>query len=229
MPLFKATISRPKPYTCLVNAPLVRYAITDRTQFPQNGLERGASFDYEATLNRQAAQLAGDGVDYLQLREKDLDAGALASLARSLLRTLHGSSTKLLVNARADVAVAVRAHGVHLTSSPDELTPRQVQALYGQAGLPAPVVTVSCHSLEDVAHYRLEPVTAMLFGPVFEKVVSGRKTATEAAGLALLQEACVVAAPVPVLALGGITAERVSVCLQAGARGVAGIRLFRGF
>jgi thiamine-phosphate pyrophosphorylase len=210
-----------------VNSKLLRYAITDRTQFSRNGLELDASFDLETALNRQAAWLATDGIDFLQLREKDLSAAELASLARSLLDTLRDSSTKLLLNARADIAVAIGAHGVHLTSSPGELTPRQIHDLYVRAGLPTPVVTVACHSLEDIVRHRLQPITAILFGPVFEKVVSGKQTGVEAAGIALLHQACLAAAPVPVLALGGVTQDRIPACLQAGAGGVAGIRLFQ--
>jgi thiamine-phosphate pyrophosphorylase len=209
-----------------VNLPPLRYAITDRTQLSRNGREPGA-LDWQAALHRQAAWLAAEGIDFLQLREKDLTAAELASLTRSLLHALRHSATKLLLNARADIAVAVGAHGVHLTSSPDELSPRQIHDLYAHAGLPAPTVTVACHSLEDIARHRLEPVSAILFGPVFEKVVSGRKTDAEGAGLALLHQACVAAAPVSVLALGGVTSDRIAACLQAGAAGVAGIRLFK--
>jgi thiamine-phosphate pyrophosphorylase len=210
-----------------VNAKPWRYAITDRTQFACNGQELDASFDPQIELQRQAARLAAEGVDYLQLREKDLKAAELASLARGVLRTMRGTSTKLLVNARADIAVAVAAHGVHLTSSPGEITPRQVYELYAHAALPPPIVTVSCHTLEDILRHRQQPISAILFGPVFEKVVSGREIGAEGSGLALLHRACLAAAPVPVLALGGVTMDNLSACLQAGAGGVAGIRLFQ--
>ena len=184
-----------------------------------------------AGLIRLAQQLASQGVDYLQLREKDLPAGTIASLAKDLLGALHGSSTRLLINSRADVAVAAGAHGVHLTSSPDELTPQQVHALYSGASLPAPVVTVSCHTIADVVRHRLNPITAILFGPVFEKVLTkgadpGR---LEGTGLERLREACTAAAPIPVFALGGVTTDHVSACLEAGAAGIAGIRLFNDF
>jgi thiamine-phosphate pyrophosphorylase len=204
-----------------VNSKLLRYAITDRTQSSHNGRK------LIDLLDVQAARLGAEGIDFLQLREKDLTAAELASLARSLLYTLRRSTTKLLLNARADIAVGVAAHGVHLTSSPEELSPRQVHDLYARANLPAPIVTVSCHSIEEVARHRLEPITAILFGPVFEKVVSGEKTNAEATGLALLKQACAAAAPIPVLALGGITAEHIPACIEAGAAGVAGIRLFQ--
>jgi len=197
----------------------LRYAISNRNAFAGDQQTRIAG------LLEQAAALATDGVDFLQLREKDLPAAELASLARALLHTLRGSHTKLLINSRADVALATAAHGVHLTSSPGQFTPRQIHELYAAASLPTPIVTLSCHTLEEIVRHRLEPLTAILFGPVFEKVVSGEPTA-EGTGLALLERACAAAAPTPVLALGGITPTNTPACLHAGAAGVAGIRLF---
>jgi thiamine-phosphate pyrophosphorylase len=210
-----------------VNPKPWRYAITDCTQLPADQQKPHSAVDRQVALNLQAARLAEAGIDFLQLREKDLPTSELVALARSLLYTLRSSSTKLLINARADVAVAVAAHGVHLMSSREELTPRQVHDLYDLANLSSPIVTVACHSLEDVMRHRLEPISAILFGPVFEKVVSNKKISAEGTGLVLLHQACLAAAPVPVLALGGITLANISACLQAGAGGIAGIRLFQ--
>ena len=197
-----------------MNRPPLRCAISDRNA-GGNG-----------TLIDQAAQLAADGVELLQLREKDLSVAELAFLARTLLHILRGSQTKLLINGRADVALAVGAAGVHLTAQPEELTPGQVHHLYAQAGQPAPRITVSCHTLEDVTRLQGEPVSAILFGPVFEKCVGG-ECVTEGIGLALLAQACALAEPIPVLALGGVTEANFSHCLLAGAAGFAGIRLFQ--
>jgi thiamine-phosphate pyrophosphorylase len=207
-----------------MNPRLLRYAITDRVLLSRNGQKR-SPVDFGLALQQQAARLVADGVDFLQLREKDLHPAEIATLSRALLDQLRGSSTRLLLNSRADIAVATAAHGVHLTSAPDELTPAQVHDLYAQASLPPPVVTLSCHSLEDVVRHRLEPLTAILFGPVFEKSVSGEHRA-EGSGLTALHQACEAARPLPVLALGGVTSINQAACIQAGAAGVAGIRLF---
>lgn len=141
------------------------------------------------------------------------------------------------------MAIAVRADGVHLTSSPGELAPEQVRALYSKAGMLPPTISLSCHTLADVIAARGEragfgsgdelcfapdPATApdlILFGPVFEKRVGDRLIA-EGLGLDLLRRACAAASPIPVLALGGVTEENAADCLAAGAAGVAGIRLF---
>ena len=178
-------------------------------------------------LQNQVRHWAADGIDLIQLREKDLDAGALFSLAEVALQTLREmqSPAKLLINTRADVAIAARAHGVHLTSHADELTPQQVRELFTHAGLPAPIVSVSCHTPSDIARARHNAADFILFGPVFEKRVDG-EVVTDGVGLEALALACAIAQQIPVLALGGITAENSSACLAAGAAGVAGIRAF---
>ena len=210
--------------------PMLRYAITDRARFAAESGQQ-AEPTRQTALLRQAARLAADGIDFLQLRERDLSAAALASLARNLLATLceHNPATRLLVNSRADVAIATHADGVHLTSSPNELTPAQVRALYAAASLPEPVISLACHTLAEVARAASsapdERPTLILFGPVFEKVV-GNKLVTAGAGLDLLRAACAAAAPIPVLALGGITPANTDSCLDAGAMGIAAIRLF---
>ena len=129
---------------------MLRYAITSRALYP--GDER----DRQAALVREASRWAANGVNLIQLREKDLSAAELANLAREALEVIARttSSTKLLINSRPDIAIATRAHGVHLTSDRDELTPAQVRSLYASAKLAPPIVTISCHTLDDVQRAR---------------------------------------------------------------------------
>ena len=206
------------PYTGF----MLRYAITDRAQLPGDELQR------DEGLIRQAGIWVAQSIDFIQLREKDVPAGMLAEIARRMLSVTRGSHsrTKLLINSRADVAIAVAADGVHLTSAPGSLTPTQIRELYGRAGVSEPVVSVSCHTLDEVAAARETGATFVLFGPVFEKRVEGQIVA-EGSGLSLLREAVEVAGHVPVLALGGVTPGTVADCCGAGARGIAGIRLFK--
>ncbi|HXE06923.1 MAG TPA: thiamine phosphate synthase [Acidobacteriaceae bacterium] len=243
---------------------MLRYAITDRRLLGRSDSARAEGLVAQA--ERLAAR--GD-VDFLQLREKDLLPAQLAALARRILEVLRTRSPgapsvrglgapfirdrqgagewevnrshrpRLLINSRVDVAITVNADGVHLTSSPGELTPEQVRALYVSAGLPLPTVSLSCHTLADVIAARglrseeelcfaPDPATTpdlILFGPVFEKRVDDQLV-TEGSGLKLLRQACAAASPIPVLALGGITEENAAVCLEAGAAGIAGIRLY---
>jgi thiamine-phosphate pyrophosphorylase len=196
-------------------------AITDGTA---SGFVNATQID---RLQNQVRRWATDGIDLIQLREKNLEAGPLLTLAEAALRTLSEmqSPTKLLINSRADVAIAARAHGVHLTSHPDELTPHQVRELFTHAGLPAPIVSISCHTPSDIARARHNAADLILFGPIFEKRVDD-ELITAGVGLEALALACAIAEQVPVLALGGITNENSGACLTAGAAGIAGIRTF---
>ena len=173
-----------------------------------------------------ARRWAHEGVDFVQLREKQMGAGELVKLAVAMLEVLRESGhTKLLVNGRADVAVAAGADGVHLTSQAGELTPGQVREVFRLAGAGRPVVGVSCHTVEEVRRAVADGVDLVLFGPVFEKRVDGEMVG-EGVGFGRLQEASVAAHGTPVLALGGVTWPRAELCIEAGAAGVAGIRLF---
>jgi thiamine-phosphate pyrophosphorylase len=200
---------------------MLRYAITSRTLYPGDELQQ------QSALVRQAFRWASDGINLIQLREKDLTAASLAALAREILETiaLATSPTRLIINSRPDIAIATGAHGVHLTASPDELTPTQIRDLYAAANLPAPIITISCHSLEDVQSAHRNKADAILFAPVFEKIIAGQ-IVTSGQGLDRLRAACSAASPIPVYALGGVTLENARSCLDAGAAGIAGIRLF---
>ncbi len=198
-----------------------RYAITDRSLL----LPDGETGEYRLSeLVRQTARWAAEGVDYIQLREKDLPAATLVDLSRQILAVLGDSATRLLINSRLDIAVAARAHGVHLTSAPGGLTPAQVREVYSTANLPRPVVSVSCHTLDEVEVARNE-ADLILFAPVFHKTVGGEMV-NAGVGLEGLRAACVAAGSTPVYALGGVTYENASECLRMGADGVAGIHLF---
>lgn len=197
---------------------MLRYAITPEIDWDQKARALG---EWPLLAERWARQ----GVEFAQLRAKSLPARPLAELGRAMLERLVGSSTRLLVNGRADVAAAIGAAGVHLTGSAQELTPEQVREVFVQAGRARPVVSVSCHSLADVERAHAGGADLILFGPVFGKVVAGEPL-LPGVGLERLREACLAAGEIPVLALGGVSDDRAAACVAAGARGIAGIRLF---
>lgn len=202
---------------------MLRYAISD---VAPHAVDFAGRWDLLKTAIRR---WSAEGVDYVQLREKSLPAGELFRLAADLAQELRElrSSTRLLINSRADIALAAGAHGVHLTAAPGEMTPAQVRVLFAERGGCCPVISVSCHTAEEAKAAGRNEADVVLFGPVFEKVVQGRPTAA-GAGLERLAEAVRLARPTPVLALGGVTASHLGACLEAGAAGVAGIRLFTG-
>jgi len=160
--------------------------------------------------------LATAGVGAVQLREKDLEDGALYGLARQARAALP-ASTRLLVNGRLDVALAAGADGAHLPA--DGLPAAPLKARFGQSVL----LGRSAHSVEDVARARDEGVDYVVFGPVYATPGKGGPL-----GLAALARAAEAAGKgVPIFALGGVTLERFGEIAAAGAAGVAAIRLFQ--
>jgi thiamine-phosphate pyrophosphorylase len=171
------------------------------------------------------------GVDFIQLREKDLSAAALQSLTGEVLARIDRRRTKLLVNVSssesalesAAMAMEAGADGVHLAGTPLPGAASSVRKAFRSA---SPIMSVPCHSLEDVDVACGEQVDLILFSPVFEKLSAG--FAHPAQGLESLRLACVAARGTPVLALGGVVIGNASGCIAAGAAGIAGIRLFAG-
>jgi thiamine-phosphate pyrophosphorylase len=197
------------------------YYITDRSQFPGDESAR------RRTVLAKIAEAARAGVDYIQLREKNLSARELEVLARNAVVAVRENSgtTRLVINSRADVALAVGADGVHLRR--DDILASDARSVWNavpvrssQLGARSPIIAVSCHSPKDVERAESEGADFAVFAPVFEK------TGSTPAGLAALRTACNV--KIPVLALGGVTLENAASCLEAGAAGIAGIRLFQG-
>jgi thiamine-phosphate pyrophosphorylase len=154
-----------------------------------------------------------------------LPARALEQLAGQAVAAIPaGAKTRLLVNSRIDVALACGAYGVHLPA--DNLAASEARAIWMRASRVAPVVGVSAHSAAEVLSAESHGADFAVFGPVFEK--SGT---LNPAGLERLRAVCqrppIAGSPMPVLALGGVTLENARLCLQAGAAGIAAIRLFQ--
>jgi thiamine-phosphate pyrophosphorylase len=194
------------------------YYITDRRQLPGDAREQ------ERRLLEKIAECAAAGVDLVQLREKDLGAHALEKLALKAMAALAGSRTRLLINSRTDVALACGAHGVHLPANDHAAS--DVRAIFARAGVSEPVIGVSTHSAVEVASVEAHGADFAVFAPIFEK---GGTASRE--GLEQLRRIChrteAAQPPMPVLALGGITLENARLCVEAGAAGIAGIRLFQ--
>ena len=197
------------------------YYITDRSAFPGDEMAR------RRRLLDKIIEAARAGVDYIQIREKDLTAAELEALGREAMCAVRQANpeTRLLLNSRMDVALAIEADGIHLRG--DDLSPAEVAAIRSGAEtngkrMLAPFLTaVSCHSTDDVSRAELGGASFAVLAPVFGK----QTPPVEAIGLESLKAAC--RGKLPVLALGGVTLENAEACLEAGAIGIAAIRLFQ--
>lgn len=162
--------------------------------------------------------LFAGGADWVQIREKELTARELVELVRNAMAMPSFYSVKVLVNSRVDVAIAVGAAGVHLPSG--SIAATEWRAITP----PGFLIGVSCHSLDDVLRAESEGADYVVFGPVFAPLSKTSDLAPR--GLEELARVCA-AVRIPVLALGGITSENASACVDAGAAGVAGITMFK--
>lgn len=185
-------------------------------------------------LVRRIREAAAAGVDYVQLRERDLTTRQLEQLAAQAVTAMRGSKAKLLINSRVDVALAVGADGVHLRST--DMPASEARAIWAKsAGTAQCLIGVSCHSLAEVLSAEAHGADFAVFGPVFGKQGSSEPPVGVEAIMSVVRRGGPVDKKVeagqplrmPVIALGGITPQNAGQCIQAGAAGVAGIRLFQ--
>jgi len=159
------------------------------------------------------------GVDWIQVRERDLSGRALAELVTEVLKIARAGArpTRVLVNDRLDVALATGADGVHLPSH--GLPTGAVRGL-APAGF---LIGRSCHSPADVQAAAAEGADLCVLGPVF--ATPSKADMGPPLGLSAFRSLGDVT--IPVLALGGVTLENAAACRAAGAAGLAAIRLFQ--
>lgn len=165
---------------------------------------------------------AAAGVDWIQIREKDLEARLLLELASFAVTETRATAVRVLVNDRLDVAIAAATAGVHLgeSSLPVEIVAKWRRSVRGNDFM----IGVSCHSLDSARAAVRAGANYIIFGPVFatpSKVVFGPPQ-----GIEQLREVCA-SVEIPVLAIGGVSLETAHSCLEAGAAGIAAIRLFQ--
>lgn len=208
-------------------APILCY-VTDR-----RGLALPSSSDSGAAILEKIETIAAAGVDWIQLREKDLSGRAAAALAHEALiriskrSTAHSARSRLFINDRLDIALAEHAGGVHLGENSLAVAEakRLVQTSQVAGTLAADfVLGASTHSLDSAKSAANQGAHYIFFGPVFATPSKAAYGAPQ--GLERLAEVCA-AVNIPVLAIGGITLDNVGACFRVGAAGIAAIRLFQ--
>jgi len=175
---------------------MIRYYVTDRQQ---------------GDILAFAARAVDEGVDMIQIREKDMSARDLFDLVCKVRDLAAGTKTRILVNDRLDIALASGVDGVHLPSH--GLPADRVRPLVRLLG-------ISTHSLQEAKAAEQAHADFIVFGPIFD--TPGKNPI----GLDPLREVAT-SVRIPVLAIGGITKANVQQILASGAAGIAGIRLFQ--
>jgi thiamine-phosphate pyrophosphorylase len=204
----------PKPLFCYV---------TDRRTLGR-GQSTAADFSKHSILALRAAiqNAAAAGAAWIQIREKDLEARALAELVRHAIEDTQATGAKILVNDRLDVALAASAAGIHLG---EKSLPLEAVARWRRSsGRTHFQIGVSCHSLEAARAAERGAADYIFFGPVF--ATPSKAAFGPPQGIERLREVCA-SVKIPVLAIGGVNFENARACLDAGAAGVAAIRLFQ--
>ena len=204
--------------------------VTDRRSLPAPAVA--------TKLAEKIASIAAAGVDWVQIREKDLSGRELAELTREV--TAQKRAARIIVNDRVDVAVTEGAGGVHLgetglpvadvtkwvkrTASGVVVSDDGVASQFPAAARQDFLIGASCHSLESAKAAVRDGADYIFFGPVF--ATPSKAKFGEPQGVKKLAEVCNAVA-LPVIAIGGITIENARECVAAGAAGIAAIRLFQ--
>lgn len=197
--------------------------VTDRRLLQS---QRPARADSTDDLLVRIERAVDAGVDWIQIREKDLPSRELLELTRraiAITRQDANAHARVIVNDRLDVAIVAGAAGVHLggASIPVAETVRWCRA--GNAP-PDFIVGASCHDVQEAIAAELSGGNYIFFGPVYETPAKMKFGAPQ--GVDKLAEVCG-RVQIPVLAIGGIDEQNAGTCLRAGAAGIAAIRLFQ--
>ena len=161
----------------------------------------------------QVERLGAGGATFVQLREKHLSPREFYLEAQEALRVAHARGIRLIINDRVDIALALRADGVHLGQ--DDLAPEAARRLLGTEA----IIGFSTHNLEQAREAASLPVDYIAIGPIFN--TSSKENPDPAVGLDGLSRVRAATGAIPLVAIGGITRERAASVLDAGADSVA--------
>lgn len=159
------------------------------------------------------------GISTIQLRERDLSARELVALAREVRVVTGSCNSQLLINDRIDVTLALEGVGVHLRSN--SLPPSVARRLLG----PQRLMGISVHSVEEAVQAESQGANYIVLGPIYE--TPSKQMFGPPLGIQTLEKACRLVR-IPIVGIGGVTAERAREMRRAGAFGVAVITAILG-
>jgi thiamine-phosphate pyrophosphorylase len=196
--------------------------VSERAVFPN----RGPIFYYVTDRNQLSGisliacirRALGWGVDFIQIREKDLPDRTLYNLTSEVVALARKTQCRVLVNGRADIALAAGAAGIHLPSV--GLRASEIRSCFP----PKLIIGASVHSIREARNAYSIGADYLIVGHVFP--TESKSALGFPLGLSYLRKFCS-AVSAPVLGLGGIRPESIKSVLDAGAIGVAGISLFQ--
>jgi thiamine-phosphate pyrophosphorylase len=161
----------------------------------------------------QVVRLGAGGATLAQLREKNLSPREFFKQAEEAMRAARQHGVRIIINDRADIALALKADGVHLGQ--DDLPPDAARRLLGNKA----IIGFSTHSVEQAIRAARLPLDYVAIGPIF--ATSTKKNPDPAVGLSVLLQVRKAVAEMPLVAIGGITRENAADILAAGADSVA--------
>jgi thiamine-phosphate pyrophosphorylase len=194
--------------------PPLLYLITSGKTTPRT---EPTSPEFKRVLSIVRAAVSS-GIQLIQLREKNLRPRVLYELAREAASLTFKSQTRLLINDRADIALAAGCDGVHLTARSIEAS--LIRKTFGASFL----IGASTHSIEEARRASDAGADFAVFGPVY--ATPSKLSYGAPLGLEKMRDAARTLSPFPLIAIGGITQENALQVLGAGASGIAAIRLF---
>lgn len=161
----------------------------------------------------QVERLIAGGARFIQLREKHAAAKDFCQTAAAAIEIARPKGAKIIINDRADIALALKADGVHLGQ--DDLPPSEARKILGERAL----IGFSTHNLEQIEKARAYPVDYIAIGPVFGTTT--KENPDPATGIEMIKRAREIIGELPLVAIGGITSENFREVLSAGADCVA--------
>ncbi len=161
----------------------------------------------------QVARMSEGGATLVQLREKHLAPREFYREAEAALRVARANGVRLIINDRVDIALALRADGVHLGQ--DDLQPEAARRLLGERA----IIGFSTHNVEQAREAARLPINYIAIGPIF--ATTSKDDPGPTLGLDGLRIARVSVKNIPVVAIGGITRNNARAVLSAGVDSLA--------